>query len=209
MNIDLAEPIVTRESARFAHDWPGIEADDIAQEMWARLAESWGSIEAEPIEDHGRLVTYRARGAATAYCVSERHYFQSKTAQWIYTPSEVRALLADHYFQHDSWNETPKRPEWGKQTLLGDGVVVALWDIQNAFHALSEQDQVIIIRAYSNGERLNVTERKWLQRAMDTMTLSLNRGIYRKGTTEYEGPGSRKAISNAQSRAATTNDYYL
>ncbi len=209
MNTDIAKPIVERLAARLAASWPGIEREDIAQEMFSKLLSQWSTIEAQPEGDWPKLITYRARQAGVHYCQTERHHYQARTTEWIYTPSEIRRVFAEHYFTPGAWLDAPKRPEWGEQTLKGDGLCVVLWDVQKGYESLSEQDQTIIMRAYQCHETLTTSAEKMrLSRAIDRVTHAMNNGVAKRfDHSDHDGPGSRAIVSNAQARAATTNDY--
>jgi hypothetical protein len=141
-----------------------------------------------------------ARKAGLAYCSGERYFYQAGTAEWIYLPSEVRKLLAEHYFNSHSWQDAPKKRDLG-QRLEGDGISVALMDMENAVNALSERDQALIVRVFDAGERVKDT--KSITRVVDKITKILNRGISERfDHSDHDGPGSRDVLSNTQARHA-------
>jgi hypothetical protein len=207
LNHDFCKPIVERVARRLSFEWPGIERDDIEQEIWRGLTERWESVKAQPEAERGGLVSFFAERFGVSYCSRERQFYQHFTAEWIYQPHEVRRLMVD-YFDADAWLAPVKRPEGTNQTLLGDGVTVALFDIDRAFKSLTETDQQILIRVFNAGETLGSTDRKKLQRAIDRIVVFLNRTISKRfDHSDHEGPGSREVVSNATARALTHETY--
>jgi hypothetical protein len=140
------------------------------------------------------------RKAGIAYCSGERYFYQAQTAEWIYTPKEIRKMLAEHYFNTLSWQDAPKRRD-PDQRLEGDGISIALMDMDNAVNALSEKDQALICRVFDAGERIKDT--KAVTRVVDKITTFLNRGISERfDHGDHNGPGSRDVLTNTQARHA-------
>lgn len=191
-------PSLERAAKRLSRAWPGIEADDIQQEMSLKVVENF-----ETIKNHPNLRSIAlglAEKAGVAYCSGERYFYQANSAEWIYTPKEVREVLAEHYFNTLSWHDAPKRRD-PDQRLLGDGISIALMDIDNAVNALSEKDQALIFRVFDAGEV--VKDRKAVTRVVDKITTFLNRGISQRfDHSDHDGPGSRESLTNTQARHA-------
>lgn len=200
------EPDLNRIADSLAIQWPGIDSDDIRQEMVAKVLEDMASLNRH--KDGEKIAIGLAKKRGIQYCSTERQYWQNQTAEWIYTPREVRALLAE-FFLADAWEDAPKRPENG-QTITGDGISVALMDIRSAYHAISEGDQATILTAFRAGEKpADDAERKRRNRAVDRVTAYLNRRMSaRESDREFrDGPGSRAVTSNATARYATGSNY--
>lgn len=206
--LKIAEPIIVRLSRKIARAFPLLEADDVAQEMRLVIGRDAESIADEPEEDWARLVNYRAARAGNVYAMRERQYYQHQTSEWVYTPAEVREILSEHMFHGDSYLDAPKRPEGSNQTLTGDGMSIPLMDARTAFDAISEKDQSMILRRYNMGESLDSAGRKAVERAVDRMTAAMNNDVSERFDHDgHDGPGSRTAMSNAQARALTSDNY--
>jgi hypothetical protein len=206
---DTAKPIVERIARRLHAENRSIDQDDIESEIWAEVTRQWATIEPMPDEDRPRLISFVADRAGAEFCSRERQYYQHFTAEWIYTPQEIRRLLVD-FFDADAWLSPVKRPEGTNQTLLGDGLTIALIDVDRAYQSLSETDQQIIMRVYQARESLdrNGAERKRLNRAVDRIVAFLNRAVSERfDHSDHEGPGSRDVMSNATARALTHENY--
>lgn len=203
-------PIVARVSTRLSYDWPGITADDIAQEICLYIAENWDSIvrNCEDETQVKRFVRTLSERKGTAFCASERYVFQHYSAEWIYTPKEIRRILPD-FFDGFAFLDAPKRPEGGRQTLEGDGLSIAAMDVRAAYEQLNEQEQVYLARAYRDHEPQKTSRDKMrVSRAVDRMVAILNRGVLdRFNHSDHDGPGAREAMSNASARYATGNNY--
>lgn len=204
--IDHLTGDVGRIAASLAIQWPGIDREDIEQEMLAKIAENWEGLEAHGDRDSIALGLAKRRG--TQYCSNERYHYQALTAEWIYTPAEVRHLLAEYYFDSEAWNAAPTKPQAGKQTVEADGISVALIDVKIAIEQLPEAAQAILIRAFSAQESLDAGDRKRLQRAVDAVVSRLNRSVSQRfDFKSHDGPGSRQVVTNAQARFLTGNNY--
>lgn len=197
---------VKRIAHRLSEEWKGIDPEDIEQEVNEYLLKNWDSILKQTADGGDPLGLARglAKRVGNAYCVSERYYWQAMTAEWIYTPREVRQVLAEYYFDRAAQLDTPKKPQAGRQSLEADGISIAIMDVRTAFDQISEQQQSIIIRAFQCGESLDASDRKRLQRAVDRITAILNRDVIDTfNHSDHDGPGSRQAITNTQARHRT------
>lgn len=188
-----------------AIQWPGIDREDIEQEMNMKILENWPNIKNH--RDARKIALGLAKRGGVDYCSRERDYYQRQTSEWIYTPKEVRAILAEA-FTEPLWTDTPAKPSKGKEYLTADGVSILIMDAKNAFEAVSEADQAVVISAFHDGERPSTSAEKMrLSRAIDRMTDVLNRQVHARTYVEHEGPGSRTAVSNASAGSRANNNY--
>ena len=180
-------------------EWPGIDAEDIQQEMGLKVVENWDNL---PENGRRKIALGLAYKRGVQYCSQERQFYQAKSAEWIYTPKEVRTILAEYYFDYDAWNVAPKKPEIGAQSLMGDGISVALWDVETGINAVPEQDQASIISAFQMGVKpATDAERKRVDRAVEKVTAYLNRDVSKRfDHSDHDGPGARAALTNTQAR---------
>lgn len=200
-------PEIRKIADSLAIQWPGIDREDITQEMTLKVAENWATVSEH--DDRHKIALGLAKKRGVQFCSEERYYYQAQTAEWIYTPREVRALLAEYYYDADAWLAPPTRPQGGRQTVEADGLWVALADIQTALEAVSESDQAAIVAAFDAGEKPTTgAEKMRLSRAIDRVTARLNRSVSDSfDRYAHDGPGSRTAMSNAQARFITGNNY--
>lgn len=112
------------------------------------------------------------RRAGSLYAEGERLTYLYRSAEWIYTPEEIRGLLEEAFFDPIYWESTPQKDEG--VTLTAKGIVVSLWDIRDSYAELSSEDQGIILRRFRDGESLENTDRKRLSRAVDRLTARIN-----------------------------------
>jgi hypothetical protein len=206
MNADEQQrlaPVVTDIASKLAGKAPGIDAEDIAQSIWLHFLTEWDRLEPYSRNDDLALIRHAAWRAGEKYCKAERYAYTLRSAEYLYSPKEVRALFEAAYFQPEAW-ENPPRKENGL-TLDAGNVTVALWDLREAFDALSEGERALIVRRFMGGESLPPNDRKRLERTIDRVCQRLNGGS--RDAAEHDGPGNRRAMSNAASRAASTLDY--
>ncbi|MFI8890536.1 hypothetical protein [Streptomyces paradoxus] len=181
----LAEAVARRVAA----EYPGFDAEDIRQEILLQVLERQGTYERADYPE-GQL-RKNFKQFAYAYCGAERYSYIAHSAEYVYTMIEVRQLFEKAFFRPELWEKMPTKED-GVSVTAG-GVVVALWDINEAFNALSPDYQEVIVRRYEVEENLTGAEKVKLQRAIDKVTRSLNNGVIRKqeAAKKHDGPGRR------------------
>lgn len=160
--------IVKRAARGLAKSWPGIDGEDIEQEIWVGLVKDWSKL-----PDDDVLIRHRAWKHGLKYCHDERYFYTLRSAEWVYTPSEVRALFRDCFFDPVWWEDMPTKE--ADNSLKAGGVVVLLWDLRNVWESLSDDQRDDIGRVYRDHVEVAPAERKACQRAVDVATEKLNR----------------------------------
>lgn len=159
--------VVKRAAVTVARKWPGIEREDIEQEIWVGILPSFETL--KPDEDY---VFKAATLHGHNYASRERYYYTFKTARWVYTPNEVRGLFKEAFFDPTQWEEMPTKE--AENSLRAGGVVVSLWDLREVFEGLKPSYRAALERVYRDGEVADSALRKTCQRAVDTATRALN-----------------------------------
>jgi DNA-directed RNA polymerase specialized sigma24 family protein len=187
----LAESV----AQRVAEEYPGIEAEDIRQEILLHVTEKKSTYEATDYPD-GQL-RKNFRNVAISYAGRERYAYIYHSAEYVYTSSEVRQLFDRAFFQPEMWETAPTKDD-GVSVASG-GVVVALWDLDRAYSALPVLDAEVIAKRYEQGEPLSSAETMRLSRAVDKITRSLNNGVVKRQNEakSYSGPGLRRIGATA------------
>jgi DNA-directed RNA polymerase specialized sigma24 family protein len=180
---------------RVADEYPGIDAEDIRQEILLHVIEKKTTYESTDYPD-GQL-RKNFRNVAVSYAGRERYAFIYHSAEYVYTSSEVRQLFERAFFQPEMWETAPTMDD-GVSVASG-GVVVALWDLDRAYSALSVLDAAVIAKRYEQGEALSSAETMRLSRAIDKITRSLNNGVVKRQNEakSYSGPGLRRIGATA------------
>ncbi|MFB7185222.1 hypothetical protein ACFCZT_07860 [Streptomyces sp. NPDC056230] len=182
----LADSVARRTAA----EYPGFDADDIRQEILLQVMEREATFEkANYVEGQLRK---NFKQFANRYCGSERYTYIAHTAEYIYTVMEVRQLFDKAFFRPELWETMPTKDD-GVSVTAG-GVVVALWDLNEAFNSATPNDQEVIVKRYELEEKLTPAETVRLQRAVDKITRALNNSVVRRqdSAKQHSGPGSRK-----------------
>lgn len=199
---ERVQSLANSEGRRIARDWPGIDAEDAASEMVLSAVKSPGTLAG--MEDAALRSTLRKVGVT--YAARERYAYQHGTSQWVYTVPEIRALFRDAFFDPTLWETTPTAE--GGDTITSDGIVISLWDMDRAFAALALDDQIVISKRFEYGQELDTAQTKRLSRALDRVARMVNAGTPKFGSDSrdsHNGPGGRRAVSNASARAALSN----
>lgn len=189
---DSINDLAQRVGRQYAAQWPGIEAEDISQEVLTGLVER-----PEVLKDYPasiRLVRAAMGRLAGAYCSHERYAYTVMSARWLYTPAEVRSLLENGYFD-DSLRETlvPIGPDDRTRLIVFENVCVALWDIDAAMERMEPADRLRIGMRFRDGQDYPTdAARKATDRAVDRLTQLLNEHI-NKPSEDHDGPGARRA----------------
>lgn len=180
---------------RVAEEYPGIDAEDIRQEILLHVVEKRSTYESTDYPD-GQL-RKNFRNVAVSYAGRERYAYIYHSAEYVYTSSEVRQLFERSFFQPEMWEKAPVQDD-GVSVASG-GVVVALWDLDRAYSALPTLDAAVIAKRYEQGESLSSAETMRLSRAIDKITRSLNNGVVKRQNEAkaYHGPGLRRIGATA------------
>lgn len=195
------EKIADSVAKKVAFEYPGIDADDIRQEILLHVAEKKTTYESTDYAD-GQL-RRNFRNIAISYAGRERYAYIYHSAEYVYTSSEVRQLFERAFFQPEMWEKAPTKDD--DVSVTAGGVVVALWDLDRAYGLLSTLDSQVIAKRYALGETLTSAETMRLSRAVDKIVRTLNNGVVKRQqeSRTHAGPGSRSAMSNAQAQHAT------
>lgn len=177
------------------------EAEDVEQEIWLAFAANWQHLDGKP----DAYIRSAAKRAGTSYCERERYDYTFNTAQFVYTTSDIRGLLAEAFFGDAAWLDAPRKEYGAIESAMSGGLAVAMWDLADAFGRLKPHEQRIIRKRYVSHDTLTANERREVSRAIEVMAGTLNRAISGREAkaAEHDGPGARHAISNAQAQAMT------
>jgi hypothetical protein len=193
INWDRFTAIAGQVARRVADEYPGIDAEDISQEILLSVLENRSTYEKTDYPEGQIRKNFRQAGMK--YAGKERYSFIAHSAEYIYTNAEIRLLFEKAFFQPELWEKAPTKDD--AVSVTAGGVVVALWDLDNAYNALAVDDQIVIAKKYEYDEELSVAERKRLQRAIDKIVRTLNNGVIKRQreAKAYIGPGLRQAVS--------------
>lgn len=170
----------------FERSFPGIEWEDIYQEMAITLVTKGEEIQAAAFTD-SRLKR-ALQNVSYNYCMKERDsaFFYSDT--YDYRADYVRILLGDFY----AGNTKTLFVEEGAKSVRGDDNLAMYGDISRGLEMLSDTHREALEAKYADGESpTTATGRKALSRAMNQLVKVLNENKV-KDEREYFGPGLRK-----------------
>ncbi|MFI6049031.1 hypothetical protein ACIBCO_02955 [Streptomyces violascens] len=183
------------------------EADDIEQYI---LLKYW--------ESRARFDTYEPRALYTVfqnigveYCKAERLHYTYNTAEWIYTPKEVRNVLQHAYYREEARELIPNRKD-DLFRVANDpsSIALSIWDIDEAMSGLSDAHQGAIERAFLLEEKPphGSADQKQLQRAIDRLAERLNSKTDRRGRERAAANGSAGRMGSADATAAVEATYH-
>ncbi|MFI6685346.1 hypothetical protein [Streptomyces sp. NPDC050485] len=196
-----------RVASKLQRENPYCEADDISQFI---LLKYWES--RHRFDSYEPAVLYTIfRGIGVEHCKAERLHYTYNTAEWIYTPKEVRNVLQHAYYREEARELIPNR----KDDLLrvaGDpgSVALSIWDIDEAMSSLSDAHQAAIERAFLHEEKPphGSAEHKQLQRAIDRLTERLNSKTDQRGRERAAAQGNAGRMGSAAATAVADTTYY-
>ncbi|WP_170026629.1 hypothetical protein [Actinomadura oligospora] len=192
--------MASRVGRDVARQYPGIEAEDIASEAVTRFLEK-----AKRIGDAEAAYVYRVlERDAAAYAAKLRYDYVISTSQYVYTPREVRALLAEVYFDASAWDVPTGKDDWLSAEIEGRSIGISLMDLRVGMDRIKPEYRSILERRFYHGD--DSMHRKDVTRAIDALTRAVNRIAARIGRSD-EGPGSRTVISNAKAQHITENQH--
>ncbi len=193
----LWKEMVERTAKFVARDYPNVEWQDVAQELYLFLLEKSGKMKSPDQPFAANVLTKQAR----LVCQRERAQHNYVTSQYFYRNSDVRKILQTVYDRKD-WEEAHV-PEDARSEFRDDRLEVSA-DVKRALQELNHSDQEVLFRRYALGEDMtDGTFRQQVSRAVKSLTETLN--SYRFERKERRGPGSRKVINNASARYTIDN----
>jgi DNA-directed RNA polymerase specialized sigma24 family protein len=186
-------------AARFvAADFPGVEAEDLRQDLWVIVLEKG----LDP-EHHGAASLLEKIAKHKAWEYRKDHLYD--TSQYDYRQSDVRELL-ETTFQRDAWQGAWAPADAASEDRMQGFEMRA--DIKIAWEKLPESYKKVIFMRYALGDTLPNNERVRLTRAIDRLTEILN--FYQTEPEEFVmlgHPGTRRARNNATSAAYISKTY--
>ncbi|MDT0472800.1 hypothetical protein RM863_11760 [Streptomyces sp. DSM 41014] len=177
---------------KVALEYPGIDAEDIRQEILLFIVEKKSTYEKTDYPDGQLRLNFRK--VAISYAGRERYRYIYHSAEYVYTSSEVRALFDAAFFQPEMWEKPPVKDD-GISVTSG-GACVALWDLDRAYASLSPADAEVIAKRYERGDSLSSAEAMRLTRAVDKITRFLNNKTVKRQTEakHHDGPQRRPSL---------------
>ncbi|ALA48157.1 sigma-K factor [Mycobacterium phage Phlei] len=185
---------IKRAARSVAYQWPGvIDAEDVVQEIATRLWEHPESL--LKIADMEPKAQYRAIvGMGHQIAKIERDRYDHFKCSYRYSVDEVKRVL-------------------NKGVLVKDvkGFDEAVFDLMEALEFLvvkTPQYADAILARYADGEDpTSSAEKKMLSRALTSLANAMNASNRRRKAQRDDGPGSRKAITNAQAHTISSSQY--
>jgi DNA-directed RNA polymerase specialized sigma24 family protein len=190
MNWTKYTKIAESVAKKIGDEYPGIDAEDIRQEILLHVLEKKSTYESTDYPDGQLRKNFRKIGIS--YAGRERYAFIYHSAEYVYTSPEVRQLFENAFFQPEMWEKAPTKDD-GISVTSG-GAVVALWDLDRAYGNLPALDSAVIAKRYAEGESLTSAETMRLSRAIDKVTRFLNNGVVKRQqeAKAHGGAGLRK-----------------
>lgn len=165
--------LVAKAASTVSKEFYEVAAEDLYQDLWVYVY-----AECPEFPDEYAFLRLLRAGLRSAWEYRRQTLYLS--AQYTYRVADVKRL-ARAYYSIDLIAQPVRidlQPVGGRDVGSPDSdfaerVAVKL-DIEYALEALSSGDRRIVEKAYREGVRLNQTERKRLQRAIERMTDVLN-----------------------------------
>ncbi|MET8684816.1 hypothetical protein ABZV77_11420 [Streptomyces sp. NPDC004732] len=205
-----------------SHKFPGVEADDITQDVMERFVEcesaarkllnSWN-------ESNDNTAFKAILIMANQVGSKELNDRRLHSGEFTYTSDYVRKLLSRGMLSDRACGKNDKgenifeaqlnslmtgkksKKDFSERVNVDDRI-----DLNLGFAKLTGTNQNVIIKRYVLEERLGDDERKQLSRAVSSLALHMN-SHSAKHNTDHDGPGSRKALSNGAAYWLTSNQY--
>lgn len=187
-NFSLEDWLVYTEKVAksFARSFPGIEWDDIYQEMAILLVTKGEEIAEAASKDS--YIKKALQNVAHNYCMKERDSAFFYSDQYDYRPDNVRILLGQFY----AGDVKNLFVEEGAKSVRGDDNLAMYGDISRALEVLPEGQQKALESKYADGvDPETATGRKALSRALTRLTKVLNENKV-KAERDYDGPAVRR-----------------
>lgn len=193
------QPFISKKARDLSRSFNHVvEEEDLLQEAWVFCWEK----EKFFFENNCRNVYIRTsiKNVMMNYALKMRDQALRDTDTFFYATDEIRELLPTYFEGIASWTTSPVPP--GSETMTKNDNVEIFVDMSRAWDRLTEKHQDILARRYAESEEFSEPkDRKALSRAVNKLVdyLNQNRDI---DTKSYEGPGTRKTMTNAAGLSA-------
>jgi len=178
---------VERAAKDVARTWPLLDWEDLRQEMWVFLLERPNQLaERMADENPGPKLRKIAKQVAT----EGNSAYEFFSGQYEYGTDEVRGLLEMGVIVR------PEETTLIESTDLSSGML--------ALRSFNKNHFDVIVNKYVHG--IDPTHRKDVTRAIDSLTVLMNRVNLTNRYADHQGPGARKAVSNYDAIRATSDD---
>lgn len=216
-------PIIRANSGSVRRSYPMVESGDLDGVQWEWVYSNQDKVKAFQDGEAMGLLSHRLKSIATRWAAAEREITLGRDPEdlHMYNIGTVRELLKD-VFHHENWQPSP---QGGDGMPRGSGVVsqggdrmAMLGDVSAALKQVPQDQWNVLVWAYKYGysheqvaEALEISvdaARKRVDRAVERVRMVLM-GIA-PSTSEAGDPeytGRRRAMSNARSRAATSQSW--
>lgn len=199
-------PLIEPMSYSVARSYPGVEADDIYQELALFVLQHGQGLDVEN-EPGCRYILGRV---AQMYAGGERAAMLHATSQYNYRPEDVRKILETALNDDRAAWPHCHVPDDAK-SIKGSAALEVALDIRMALEELDYEDYQVIVGRYRDDIVPEPTsaERKRLDKAVERLCEALNGfSAERLRAMSTRGfPGARRAMSNAQSQAVIGEAY--
>lgn len=197
VTLDQIVEMASRAGKEIARKYPGIDSEDIASEALTALM---GKIDRVADMSPGYLYEVLRRDGLT-YAAKQRYQYVVESNQYIYTPREVKALLEHCYYDPAAWDVPTGMDDWLSAEIDGHSIGVSLFDIKAAMERIKPTHRNVIEQRYFYDD--TSIHHETVNRAVDSLVRALNRKLNGLDS-DYEGPGSRQAVSNGEAVRRTS-----
>lgn len=184
---------IERAARHLELEWPEVvdSWEDLASDIQVKLVEENQAVNLLAYEPKPRKkALFRIAQRIASQMRDDYEYF---SGNYLYSTDEVRKVLEKGalagVFQHEVKDGSVLEP--------AVATTVEHQDVAASYAELEPHHRQILLRRYGLGDVLDNAERMTVTRAVDALTATLNRNR-RRDVAEYEGPGSRQAISNTR-----------
>lgn len=186
MTIEDIYAEVTKAAKSAARSWTGaLDPEDVEQDMWVRIFGSPNtlpSLLSYEADRRGRVLRAIARQCAQAE-VADREVFSANVT---YSTDDIIRILNNG----------------GACDIPGSTTHVEWMDVQAGLGVINPRYAGVLHSYYVVGDfKLSSnTEKSQLRRAREALTVAMN-GVHKAAKAAHDGPGSRKAFSNATAQS--------
>lgn len=188
---------INKTARSISRSYIKVEEEDVLQEIYIFLWEKEELLLSNQCSD--KYVRTCIKNVARNYALRQRDMTLRETDTFYYSFDEVRDMLPSFFSGHEDWNTTTVVEATGESYDSRDSLAM-MCDFALAYDKLNVSHKEILVRKYGMGEELaEAKDRQQASRALKKFVISLNTETDKKAKA-YQGPGARKAITNAKSQ---------
>ena len=209
------QDVVRKAAVHISIEWPDVDVTDVEQDIWVRILESPSTAETLDSFEPDAVLRFMHK-LAKQVAVTEKQKQMVVSGNFRYSKGEVKSMLGNGALYAlgagEFCSNTADQASGGGQYEDADPTgltATSLADLDHGMKALKVSNKryfnLLVAKYVIRDVDMSSADTIATHRAIKSLTDRMNFNHQRLSSYHHEGPGSRKAISNARAYAITND----